>query len=294
MWNRIFSGSCGKKGLRNNGLESWKGDAAKRKGRVNLSAGARETCHRHTASSSRTVESVALCTTIFGRGVFLSLALGVPKGAISRRKKRAVSCHRLSPFTMQLGRCSTSRTIEKENMKGRCACVCTYVLSECVRSFSTNWDTGWTEKMYFNPDKASRLKDILSNFYEMTKWGSLSFILRERYTFTLNKIKAIYHIWWKKYITMSNKYHIWNNNKICLTIPFNIFLFIFLKYYLKLYVFLVYRRVYHRKSRNTHAFRYFLKTEINFCFIRIYRSTSISWLNSARDKKRDFYFAELI
>lgn len=98
-----FSVGRGKKGLRDSGLERWKGDAEKRqKGRVNLSAGARETCHRHTASSSRTVESVALCTTIFGRGVFLSLALGVPKGAISRRKKRAVSCHRLSPFTMQL------------------------------------------------------------------------------------------------------------------------------------------------------------------------------------------------
>jgi len=99
--NRIFR--RGKKGLRNSGLESRKGDAVKRrKGIVNLSAGAREICHRHTASSSRTVESIALCTTIFGRGVFLSLALGVPKGAISRRKKRAVSCHRLSPFTVQL------------------------------------------------------------------------------------------------------------------------------------------------------------------------------------------------
>jgi len=100
----VFPVSRGKKGLRNSGLKTLrKGDVEKRQKEEGLilQRGREEIWRRYTASSSRTVENVALRTTIFGRGVFLSLALGVPKGAISRRKKRAVSCRRMSPFTMQ-------------------------------------------------------------------------------------------------------------------------------------------------------------------------------------------------
>lgn len=75
-----------------------------------------------TASSSRTVEKAYASlsgTTIFVREVFLSLALGVSKGAISSGKKRAVSCRPVA-FHDAVSRC-TSRTIEKENTRGACA-----------------------------------------------------------------------------------------------------------------------------------------------------------------------------
>lgn len=106
---------------------------------------------------------------IFGRGVFLSLALGVPKDAISRRKKRAVSCLPPVVFHDAVSRCSTSRTIEKENTRGGvCVSACVRTFSGCMytetRSFSTNWATRRIGNIYFDPDKASRLRGYFKQF----------------------------------------------------------------------------------------------------------------------------------
>lgn len=169
----VFLRIAVRKGSRNKGLESLrKRDAAKRRKKEKLifrlekkgtGKGGTGEVERDLPSSHGVViencrERRSPCTTIFGRRVFLSLALGVPKDAISRRKKRAVSCRLPSvAFHDAVSRCSTSRTIEKENTRSACACVRSPMYTE-TRSFSTNWATRRIGNIYFDPDKASRLR----------------------------------------------------------------------------------------------------------------------------------------
>lgn len=124
--------------------------------------GSQETCHRHIGVIENCRERRSPCT-IFGRGVFLSLALGVPKDApISRRKKRAVSCPPPVAFHDAVSRALHGQS-RKKIRGGRVFSgdVCT---QRHVR-FSTNWATRRIGNIYFDSDKASRLRGYFRHFH---------------------------------------------------------------------------------------------------------------------------------